>query len=456
MIARLLPESSKRGRKTRSKFGRGDARYWSEEPGDPGPDGPKTGRLIKDPRSSYYVCRFRLQGRRESIPLHTGNKSVAAAKAAEAFRLVSLLGWDEALPKLKPVHEEPATVATLGEFLEAVRTTIHFNSPITLNNYVQALRLIVASIKHLGDQADKNGIVRVRTDVVNGGAELWQAAVEAQSLSCLTKDAILAWRKAYLEAAGDDPAAERSRKASARSRLANARALFATKILDQLGGKLVLPDPIPFSGVPLGPKPSAKYTSRITPSELIAKAEKELGRESFKIFVLGLVCGLRKGEIDTLLWRQVIFDKGIIMIEPTEFFRPKSGDSIGPVGLDEDTVATLREWRKSTLGPFVVESRQPPRLAQTCAVYRCESHAKKLYKWLRDQGVPGHKPLHTLRKECGSVIATEFGIYAASRHLRHAQISTTSEHYADMKDRVTSGLGAFLGKTKPESPADTP
>jgi integrase len=59
-------------------------------------------------------------------------------------------------------------------------------------------------------------------------------------------------------------------------------------------------------------------------------------------------------------------------------------------------------------------------------------------------------PLHTLRKEFGSRVAAEHGIYAASRLLRHADITTTAQYYLDKKKRVTSGLGRLLkdGKRK--------
>jgi hypothetical protein len=51
--------------------------------------------------------------------------------------------------------------------------------------------------------------------------------------------------------------------------------------------------------------------------------------------------------------------------------------------------------------------------------------------------VEGAKPLHTFRKEAGSIIATKAGIHAASRFLRHSDIQVTSMHYADYKERVT-------------------
>ena len=55
-----------------------------------------------------------------------------------------------------------------------------------------------------------------------------------------------------------------------------------------------------------------------------------------------------------------------------------------------------------------------------------------------------YKPVHTLRKEAGSIIATKAGIHAASQFLRHADIQVTAMHYANHKERVTVEIGSFL------------
>ncbi len=49
-----------------------------------------------------------------------------------------------------------------------------------------------------------------------------------------------------------------------------------------------------------------------------------------------------------------------------------------------------------------------------------------------------------MRKEIGALIATEHGIYAASRFLRHSDITTTARHYAQHKARISVGLGKLL------------
>jgi len=65
------------------------------------------------------------------------------------------------------------------------------------------------------------------------------------------------------------------------------------------------------------------------------------------------------------------------------------------------------------------------------------------------KGVGTQKPLHTLRKEFGSLVNQAHGIHAASKALRHADISVINNFYTDSRARVTPGLGKlFEGKKK--------
>jgi integrase len=145
-------------------------------------------------------------------------------------------------------------------------------------------------------------------------------------------------------------------------------------------------------------------------------------------------------------WRQIDFTESQLRIEATEFFHPKSEDSIGTVDLDPELLALLRGWRAKSATEFVIPSDRVPRHDRSRANYRCEPHFEKLYAWLRSQGIAARKPLHELRKELGAILASKEGIFAAQRVLRHAQISTTAAYYADKKQRISAGLGALLGR----------
>jgi hypothetical protein len=63
--------------------------------------------------------------------------------------------------------------------------------------------------------------------------------------------------------------------------------------------------------------------------------------------------------------------------------------------------------------------------------------------------VTEQKPLHTLRKEFGTLVNLAHGIHAASKALRHADITLTNNFYTDSRIRVTPGLGQLFGRSQP-------
>lgn len=221
-------------------------------------------------------------------------------------------------------------------------------------------------------------------------------------------------------------------------------------------GDIQLPSPLPFEGVKLFPRAettSSRYASVIDPGEILKAAMDELEEqpEQLKILLLALIAGLRRSEIDTLQWSQVDFDRCLISISETPYFRPKSPDSAGEVEVDREFLQVLQRYYEKAEGPFVIESDRRVLLNQTHSGTRCQQHFESLYTWLRAKGVNDSKPLHTLRKEFGSLICQSAGVYAASRLLRHADIRVTAEHYLDKKDRVTVPFSSLLqAKTERE------
>jgi integrase len=146
-------------------------------------------------------------------------------------------------------------------------------------------------------------------------------------------------------------------------------------------------------------------------------------------------------------WAQVDLEAGTLEIMDTEHRALKSADSVGKIALDAEVVALLRGFKTKTESPFNLET---PKLARAAfkehksRTYRCDATHTALIDWLRKNGVSGKRPMHTMRKEVGSVIASRDGIFAASRFLRHSDIRITSRLYADSKKPVSSGLEALL------------
>lgn len=426
-------------------IGKADARYWMQ-----------AGKLIADARSrGALACKIQVAGRRELFPLRTTNKSAAATKAARIYGDVVALGWEEALAKHKPDHRKPEKAVTIGAWVEEVKATAGLRSS-TFTTYLQSLRQIAAQIQQIGDQPamDESGtpkrdhrgrvVLRSRFDYRSGGREAWTSKVDALPLSILDADSVQRWKLRYIEKAGPAPDVRRRAESSAATLLRCARSLFSSKARKFAEKKLTLPVPRPFEEVEMPKRGSTVYQSKIDATALIGMARVELTGEPFKIFVLGLLCGLRKREIDLLTWQQVDFDKALVRIERTEHFTPKSEDSVGAVDVDPEVLGLLRKWKEHTSGVFVIESTRIPRHHTSRVNYRCEPHFEVLYAWLRTKEVNARKPLHELRKELGAILASQEGIFAAQSVLRHAQISTTAAYYADKKKRITAGLGTLL------------
>jgi integrase len=226
--------------------------------------------------------------------------------------------------------------------------------------------------------------------------------------------------------------------------------LFGRQILKHLS--LALPGRLPFAGVEFEKRPSLRYHSVFNVSALVAQARTELAlggkSELFKIFVLAAMCGLRRREIDLLPWSAFRWDESILRIEATQVFRPKSEESIADIPLEPELVALFRGYHARAKSQFVIESGRDPNPGAAYLHYRCSALLKELCTWLRAHGVKTIRPLHTLRKEFGSLINRAHGIHAASRALRHSSIGITADIYVDSRLRTTSGLGYLLTDSK--------
>ena len=103
----------------------------------------------------------------------------------------------------------------------------------------------------------------------------------------------------------------------------------------------------------------------------------------------------------------------------------------------------------------MIESDGQPKNGISYSHYRCQNVFDRLIGWLRENGVKGNKPLHTLRKEFGSQVCAAHGVHAASRQLRHADIAITNMFYTDARKRALTGLGYLLKADDKVVPLDS-
>jgi integrase len=431
---------SKQERETNGRHPKTDLRYWEQVIFQP------TYARDGQVRSvGHWAAKIQHLGRRETFSLIRANKAQAASRAKEIYLSLRSSGWDETLIKFKP-KAAATSVSTVGDFLEEVRTKASAR-PKTIESYCRAFRTIVADIAGIDGGKSKY-------DYHNGGRDAWRTKVHRVKIAAITPAEVQKWKLRFLQRAGTDPLKQRAARVSVNSMMRQAKSLFAPAVLKFVS--LEVPGSSRFAGVTFEPRQSMKYRSGFSVQKLIEDAQKELPEEQLKILLLALMAGLRRNEIDKLEWAAFRWSEGIIRIEATRYFHPKSEDSVGDVEVDAELLEIFRGFRARANGDFVIESEVAPRPGATYSHYRCQRHFDALGAWLGEHGVIGHKPLHTLRKEFGSQVCGKHGIYAASHALRHADIAITSQHYLDKRKSATAGLGHLLKGTDKIIPLPQP
>jgi len=442
---------------------RSDVRHWKDRLFKNGStrDGVRTS-------SKEWSVRVAHGGRREQFNLHTPNAEAASVRALKIYRVIIGAGWDAAIAEFKPDTKaaikleapEAASVATIGELI-TVATRLSSARRQSLDTYAKALRRIATGV--LAVKGGKSGPKQ--------GTDAWRQMIDATPLDRITPASVLAWKNAFLKSAAN-PQERNSAVVTVNSLLRNSKALLSKRIrpfidrrlieaqqaedektlydLPESDRGIVLPRRLWFESVPMEKEPSMRYHSTIDAGTILRAAMEELAPEQpevFKALILTLICGLRRSEADAMQWAQVDLEAGALEIMDTEHRALKSADSAGKIALDAEVVALLRGFKTKTESPFILET---PKLARksfnehSSRTYRCDATHTALLKWLRKNGVNGKQPIHTMRKEVGSVIATRDGIFAAKTFLRHSDIRMTAKIYADSKELVSSGLGALL------------
>jgi integrase len=428
--------------KAGSNYPKTDVRFWAS-------------RLFTRTTNEWQV-RVGYAGRQERFPLKTANKEEAAAKAKEIYLSLHAIGWEKTIAKFKPWTTEPEPKAksiTVGTYLDAFRAVAPIK-PTTLLSYERKFRKLVADIVKV------SGTKKQKHDYFSGAAEQYRQKVNLIELAQITPERVAKWRVDYLAAAGKNPVEQNAARTSAASIIRNSKTLFSRKYLPLI--KLPLPSPLPFDGVTPGKQPRHRYRSTIRPELLVNLAAQELrdapkpeprerqnqriprdGQEVYKIFLLAFGAGLRRGEIDKLTWKQINWEAGTITLEATEYGDLKTAGSADKIDIGPQLSAYFKDQFAQSQSEFVVTSAVVEEQPKHWNHYRCDRHFRDLIEWLKEKGVSGRNPIHTLRKEFGSLINREFGIFAASSALRHSNIGITRDYYVDNKERIALDLSTL-------------
>ena len=414
------------------------------------------GKTVEIPEWQVRIAHL---GRREWFNTGTPNKAAAADKARRIYLSLISKGWEPTLHEFKPDMQVSKDGCTVGEFLSQVKAVSGLK-PVTFEIYAKKFRSLVAGVFKIEGGKAKH-------DYVNGGYRVWLEKVCSVRLEKLTPDRINDWKVKELKSASSNPLRLKRASVTLRSILLSSKALFTPEIRKHL--TLTLPSPLPFEGVALPEAGKSRYKSEINPALILTAAKRELADgiqaenqpanprpELFKIVLLALGAGLRRDEIDKLQWKQIKWDRNAIRVEVTEHGSTKSAESEADVDVDPGLLEILKAYlpKPGHGSPFVIESPVQPRPESTRNHhYRCNRLFKEAVEWLRGKGLTARNALHSLRKEFGSQICAQAGIYAASVALRHSSITLTRDYYLDKKQPTFLAISKLIQEPNREQPA---
>jgi integrase len=223
---------------------------------------------------------------------------------------------------------------------------------------------------------------------------------------------------------------------SANSVVRQARSIFSRHCIP-LYEDFNLPDISGFMRHPLLKEPQHQY--KLPPGNAIvaicsdAHLLKITDPDAYIAFLLEMYFGLRANEVARATWAWVGEDEGGAYIDIPWEPHHKSG---GKVSVHASVLAELR-----SLNPPDATGRN--HILPGTPHGRYKTIYRRLSQWLHGRGLNRGKTNHELRKFLGSKIATEHGLFAAQKMLRHATPALTSKYYADWVGRPTPlALGA--------------
>ena len=377
------------------------ARYWSAR--------------VKQVRGhGFYFAQLQHAGRRSAVCLQTTDRRQAAEVAAKTYAQIRIQGWDAALQTLDPDKHRPHSALTIGDVVRTLESVDL--RPRTSGNYCNALRWWAA--QHLEARPGRKEFGR--------RSEEYRARLHAVRLTDLSLERLEKIRDAFIGRAGDDAVAGRRARISAKSFLRNAKAGIRAA---QKLGRLQMPEPAPFIGLEVAGAVTTRYVAEFDAGEMLRHASETLHGEdpmAFRVLLLALGAGLRRGEIEHLRWHSVDVGRLQIRVEAFGSWQAKNTQSEAAVDVDPGLIAALGTPAgpdDPVVDPLAIE------------------HA---VRWLRRQGVTSPKPLHACRKEFGSIIAQSADLLTASRQLRHGSLAVTAAVYVESRRKASPNITSML------------
>jgi integrase len=162
------------------------------------------------------------------------------------------------------------------------------------------------------------------------------------------------------------------------------------------------------------------------------------------IVLMALGIGMRISEINASIpeWFSKQTENVTVHIKEESFFTPKAGED-GVVPFSLELYNLLLKFRGDSDSRWFVPFRD-----EEYDDGRLRKRFEAVNRWLHEKGFNKRNPLHSLRKECGSIIAKKSGILEASKVLRNT-VQVCAVHYAGIAELGTVDIAGSFEKKDP-------
>jgi integrase len=423
---------------TRSRSGQGTIAYWrSKLFRNTYRD--RDGKTIEIPE--FYV-RMRHDGITKRVRLHTSEKEKAAEEALRLSERLSEEGWSAVTSGQARLPVSPSITEFCEAYVKAAQSMESPPRPITVGLYLRHLRQIcslagVSRLRELTPEAIERGRDKYRASA--RAAKRDEASIQ-NSLGIILRNAAACFSaeaRAILARQGlmlDNPFA-----GIKRSQKIEPVAALDRNIIERIWEDL----PLLRDGDPKAEEPNLERFKKSYQRKHEGNNPRWLPidyrqphPEAYCAVLLGLGLGLRANEIDKARWNWVKFDangNAFLEIGSETDFKPKGG-SLRVIRMPKDLHEELTKCRADVASPYILGGMPSQAVAKHGYGYRRREILRIVSDWLRARGVESDEtrgnPLHRLRKQFGSEVATGFGLFAAQKLLGHTSPMVTAKYYA--------------------------
>ncbi len=399
----------------------------------------REGKTIEIPE---FYARMRHDGTTKRVRLHASDKEKAAEEALRLSEKLSVEGWGVVTSGQARLPASPSIKEFCDAYAKAAQSMENPPRPITVALYLRHLRQIcsLAGVNHLRELTPTS-IERGRDKyrAMGRAAKREDASIQNSSGIILRNAAACFSAEARAILARQGLALDNPFTGIKRSQKIEPVAALDRKIIEQIWQDL----PLLRDGDPEAEVPNIKQFKKTYRKKHEGNQPRWLPidyrlphPEAYCAILLGLGLGLRANEIDKSRWSWVKFDaKGDAFLEigNEDDFKPKGG-SLRVIRIPKELHDELTKSRRDMASPYILGGMASESVEKNGWGYRCRETLRTVNEWLRARGVETEdikgNPLHRLRKQFGSEVATGFGLFAAQKLLGHSSPMVTAKYYA--------------------------